>query len=67
MLLLAQDSYVAALTPVQLYLEFSLVLFGSVQSSSVQSLSHVRLFVTPWTAAHQASLSITKLDQTHVH
>ena len=27
--------------------------------SSVQSLSHVRLFVTPWTAAHQASLSIT--------
>ena len=28
-------------------------------SSSVQSLSHVRLFVTPWTAACQASLSIT--------
>ena len=28
-------------------------------SSSVQSLSHVRLFATPWTAAHQASLSIT--------
>ena len=27
--------------------------------SSVQSLSNVRLFVTPWTAAHQASLSIT--------
>ena len=26
---------------------------------SVQSLSHVQLFVTPWTAAHQASLSIT--------
>ena len=26
--------------------------------SSVQSLSHVRLFATPWTAAHQASLSI---------
>ena len=25
----------------------------------VQSLSHVRFFVTPWTAAHQASLSIT--------
>ena len=25
----------------------------------VQSLSLVRLFVTPWTAAHQASLSIT--------
>ena len=29
------------------------------QFSSVQSLSHVRLFATPWTAAHQASLSIT--------
>ena len=27
--------------------------------SSVQSLSHVWLFVTPWTTAHQASLSIT--------
>ena len=27
--------------------------------SSVHSLSHVRLFTTPWTAAHQAFLSIT--------
>ena len=27
--------------------------------SSVQSLGHVRLFATPWTAASQASLSIT--------
>ena len=27
--------------------------------SSVQSLSRVRLFATPWTAARQASLSIT--------
>ena len=26
---------------------------------SVRSLSHVRLFATPWTTAHQASLSIT--------
>ena len=26
--------------------------------SSVQSLSRVRLFATPWTAAHQASLSV---------
>ena len=31
----------------------------SVQFSSVQSLSHVRLFETPLIAAHQASLSIT--------
>ena len=30
-----------------------------VQFSSGQSPSHVRLFGTPWTAAHQASLSIT--------
>ena len=28
---------------------------------SVQLLSHVQLFATPWTAAHQASLSITNL------
>ena len=32
---------------------------GTSQFSSVQLLSHVRLFVTPWTAAHQVSLSIT--------
>ena len=31
----------------------------SVQFSSVQSLSHVWLFVTPWITARQASLSIT--------
>ena len=31
----------------------------SHQFSSLQSLSHVRLFATPWTAALQASLSIT--------
>ena len=29
------------------------------QISSVQLLSHVQLFATPWTVAHQASLSIT--------
>ena len=33
--------------------------FSSVQFSSVQSVSHVRLFATPWTAILQASLSIT--------
>ena len=31
----------------------------SVQFSSVQSPSHVQHFATPWTAARQASLSIT--------
>ena len=34
-------------------------LYESVQFSSVQSLSCVWLFATPWTMAHQASLSIT--------
>ena len=29
------------------------------QFNSVQLLSHVQLLVTPWAAAHQASLSIT--------
>ena len=33
--------------------------FTSEPLSSVQSLSRVRLFGTPWTAARQASLSIT--------
>ena len=33
--------------------------FSLFQFSSFQSLSHVRLFATPWTAACQASLSIT--------
>ena len=34
-----------------------IILISSVQS--VQSLSHVWFFVTPWTATRQASLSIT--------
>ena len=32
----------------------------------VQSLSHVQLFVTPWTAAHRASLSFA-ISQSRVH
>ena len=32
---------------------------ASSSISSVQLLSHVRLFANPWTTAHQASLSIT--------
>ena len=36
-----------------------LLFFYSVELSSVQSLSHVWLFVTPWITACQASLSIT--------
>ena len=39
------------------YLLFFLYIY--VQFSSVQSLSHVLLFATPWTPAGQASLTIT--------
>ena len=33
--------------------------WSAIQSSSVQLLSHVWLFATPWTAARQACLSMT--------
>ena len=36
-----------------------LIQFSSVQFSSVQLLSHVQLFASPWTVARQAYLSIT--------
>ena len=39
-----------------------LVVQGTLKFSSVQSLNHVWLFVTPWTAAPQASLSITNFQ-----
>ena len=39
-------------------LVFPVVMYGC-GFSSVQSLSRVRIFSTPWIAAHQASLSIT--------
>ena len=45
--------------PLLLVLREQLLMKGSVQFSSVQSLSRVWLFVTPWIAARQASLSIT--------
>ena len=37
----------------------------NVQFSSVQSLSRVRLFATPWITARQASLSITNSQSLH--
>ena len=37
----------------------TVTLISHASISSVQSLSCVQLFVTPWIAAHQASLSIT--------
>ena len=41
----------------------------TIERKKVKLLSHVRLFVTPWTAPHQASLSITSSRSllTHVH
>ena len=38
---------------------FEAITLRASKFSSVQLLSHVQLFVTPWTAAHQASLSFT--------
>ena len=52
-------------TGFQKALQYSMNIF-----SSVQSLSHVQFFASPWTAACQASLSITNSQsfaQTHVH
>ena len=41
------------------YTWVAMQIFSYTQFSSVQSLSRVRLFATPWIAACQASLSIT--------
>ena len=41
------------------FFQLTMLLGPWVQFSSAQLLSRVRLFVTPWTAAHQASLTIT--------
>ena len=35
-----------------------LINYKAFENSSVQSLSHVQLFVTPWTVAYQASPSM---------
>ena len=42
------------------------ILLINIQFCSVQSVSRVWLFVTPWTAAHQASLSITSQPSNHL-
>ena len=49
------DSYISSCSSIT----FCLTYFDTLMFSSGQSLSPVQLFVTPWTAAHQASLSIT--------
>ena len=52
-----KDAWVLFLSPSDTYVRGFLCLFYTC--SSVQSLSRVQLFVTPWIAARQASLSIT--------
>ena len=51
---LARVSYIMCTTKVNIY-HVKIIL----SVSSVQVLSHVWFFVTPWSAAHQASQSIT--------
>ena len=54
--------YILLFTPIsinEICLLLNIFLYLINQFSSVQSLSHVRLFVTPWISARQASLSIT--------
>ena len=50
-----------------IYITSSPDCYKEKQFSSVQLLSGVRLFVTPWIAAHQASLFIPEFTQTHIH
>ena len=57
MVLRQENSFIFSQTTEIYYLTTSV--HEKSQFSSVQSFSRVRLFVTPWTAAHQASLSIT--------
>ena len=52
-------SFACSILMVLSILWLSVASMYSVQFSSVQSLSRVQLFVTPWIAARQASLSIT--------
>ena len=58
-------AHLGLLLPAAPHLHLSLQLMSSThqapthQFSSLQSLNHVRLSATPWTAARQASLSIT--------
>ena len=57
----ALDIYIILSWPKSLFGFFCTILCNIQMNffSSVQSLSRVQFFATPWTAAHQASLSIT--------
>ena len=54
-----RNEYTSSLFKAQLFWILITYNQSSVQFSSVQSLSRVQLFATPWTTPHQASLSIT--------
>ena len=47
------------------FMSFDFYLITSLPISSVQFISSVQLFVTPWTTAYQASLSITDSQSLH--
>ena len=53
----------------QIFLNWGRVILGLLYVVVVQSLSHVQLFTTPWTAARQAPLSFCLLEfaQVQVH
>ena len=51
--------YLCIYTDIHTYVYPYVYICVYVYISSVQSLSRVQLFATPWTAARQASLSIT--------
>jgi len=57
--LLSSQSPSPVTTTISIFHHRLILWFLNFQFSSVQSLSCVLLFVTPWTAARQASLSIT--------
>ena len=55
---ISSGSYFCIIFRLYIYIYIHIYIY-IYQFSSVQSLSRVWLFVTPWTSAHQASLSIT--------
>ena len=50
------------------WISLSIILLACEMSvSSVQTLSHVWLFATPWTTAHQVHHQLPEFTQTYVH
>ena len=57
--LVSQTNFSTTVRAILFFSHSSTSLTCGLLFSSVQSFSQVQLFMTPWTAAHQASLSIT--------